>query len=71
MARSWLAETGYDPTFGARPLRRVIQDSVEVKLSDKLLNGELGPADTAVIDANEDDIVIKAESPASLTSPAG
>ena len=70
-ARSWLAETGYDPTFGARPLRRVIQDSVEDKLSDKLLNGELGPADTAIIDADDDDIIIESQSPASLTSSTG
>ena len=70
-AREWLAENGYDPTFGARPLRRIIQDHVEDKLSDKLLNGELGPADTAVIDANEDDgITIEAISPASLSTPA-
>ena len=70
-AKEWLAENGYDPTFGARPLRRIIQDHVEDKLSDKILNGELGPADTAIVDANEDDgITIEAISPASLSAPA-
>ena len=67
-AREWLAEEGYDPTFGARPLRRLIQDTVEDKLSDALLAGEIGPADTAIVDIDEDNIVIKTETPASLTS---
>ena len=39
-AKDYLAEKGYDPSFGARPLRRLIQDVVEDKLSEKLLNGE-------------------------------
>ena len=67
-AREWLAEEGYDPTFGARPLRRLIQDTVEDKLSDAILAGEIGPADTAIVDLNGDNIVIKTETPASLTS---
>jgi ATP-dependent Clp protease ATP-binding subunit ClpC len=67
-AREWLAEEGYDPTFGARPLRRLIQDTVEDKLSDALLAGEIGPADTAIVDLDENAIVIKTETPASLTS---
>ncbi len=67
-AREWLAEEGYDPTFGARPLRRLIQDTVEDKLSDAILAGEIGPADTAIVDMDENNIVIKTETPASLTS---
>jgi len=67
-AKDWLAEKGYDPNFGARPLRRVIQDSVEDKLSDAILAGELGPADTAIIDVSDDDIVVKAQSPLSVTT---
>jgi len=67
-ARSWLAEEGYDPLFGARPLRRVIQDHVEDKLSDRLLSGEIGPADTAVIDADKDGILITTESPVTVTT---
>jgi len=69
-ARAWLAEEGYDPTFGARPLRRVIQDTVEDKLSDAILGGELGPADTAVIDVENGAIIARTESPISLTSSA-
>jgi len=67
-AKDWLADKGYDPNFGARPLRRVIQDSVEDKLSDAILAGELGPADTAIIDLSDDDIVVRAESPLSVTT---
>ena len=69
-AKKWLAEKGYDPTFGARPLRRLIQDTVEDKLSDEILAGNIGPADTAMIGVSEnsDDIVISTQSPVSLTS---
>ena len=61
-AKVWLAEKGYDPQFGARPLRRVIQDSIEDKLSDAVLGGELGPGNTAIIDVEEDDIIVKSQS---------
>ncbi len=67
-AREWLVEKGYDPLYGARPLRRVIQDHVEDKLSDAILGGELGPADTAIIDVVDDALVVKAESPFSVAS---
>ena len=40
-ARTWLAEKGYDPTYGARPLRRVIQREVQDPLADKILAGEI------------------------------
>ncbi|MCG8358772.1 MAG: AAA family ATPase, partial [Kiloniellales bacterium] len=40
-ARQWLAEKGYDPTFGARPLARVIQESVKKPLAEELLFGKL------------------------------
>ena len=69
-AKNWLVEKGYDPVFGARPLRRVIQDHVEDKLSDSILGGRLGPADTAIIDVDDEgEIVVRAESPASVASP--
>ena len=62
-AKDWLSEKGFDPKFGARPLRRVIQDNVEDKLSDAVLGGALGPGDTAVIDVADGDIVATARSP--------
>ena len=43
-ARDWLGEKGYDPVFGARPLRRVIQNELEDRLSEALLEGRFGPA---------------------------
>ena len=61
-AKDWLCKKGYDPTFGARPLRRVIQDNLEDKLSDAVLSGALNPAETAVIDIADDEIVINARS---------
>ena len=67
-AKEWLIEKGYDPLYGARPLRRVIQDNVEDKLSDAILAGELGPADTAVVDLDGDNLVVKAESPFSVAA---
>ena len=68
-AKNWLVEKGYDPVFGARPLRRVIQDHVEDKLSDAILGGELGPADTAIIDVDDEDgLVVRAESPFTVAS---
>ncbi len=66
-AKRWLAEKGFDRVFGARPLRRVIQDNVEDKLSDAILAGELGPAATAIIDVEDEDIVVRVESPFSVT----
>ncbi len=45
-----LAEQGFDPKFGARPLRRVIQEQVENKIADKILAGEIKRRDTVIID---------------------
>ena len=68
-AKQWIAERGYDPLFGARPLRRVIQDHVEDKLSDALLQGMFGPGDTAKIDVDEDgEIKVETESPVPVGS---
>jgi ATP-dependent Clp protease ATP-binding subunit ClpC len=50
-----LAERGYDPALGARPLRRVIQRQVEDELSEKLLMGEYAAGDTIVLDAVGDE----------------
>ncbi|MEJ2706134.1 MAG: AAA family ATPase [Anaerolineales bacterium] len=52
-ARSWLAEVGYDPDFGARPLRRALQKYVESPLSISLLSGEFSSGDTIVVDVDE------------------
>jgi len=53
-----LAEEGYDPEFGARPLRRVIQSKVEDRLSDAVLSGEFADGDTIQIDYVPDGEII-------------
>ena len=65
-AKSWLAEKGFDRVYGARPLRRVIQDNVEDKLSDAILAGELGPGSTALIDVEDEKIVVRSKSALSV-----
>jgi len=56
--KNFLGEKGYDQVFGARPLRRVIQDMVEDKLSESLLRGEFQSGDTVVVDLKGEEIVV-------------
>jgi ATP-dependent Clp protease ATP-binding subunit ClpE len=56
-AKEKLVKLGYDPRFGARPLRRVIQDKIEDQLTDLILEAE--SVDNVHIDVEEDDIVVK------------
>ena len=65
-ARSLLGEKGFDPVFGARPLRRIIQDLVEDPLSEQLLRGEFTPGDTIIVDAEDGRIVTHTRQPAKL-----
>jgi len=64
-ARDWLAEKGYDPAFGARPLRRTLQRLVESPLSRKLIRGEFKPGERLQIDVENDELVFR-----QLDSPA-
>ena len=57
-AKDFLGEKGYDEVFGARPLRRVIQDMVEDKLSEGLLSGKFRSGDTAIVDLEKGEIVV-------------
>jgi len=52
-ALTWLADVGYDPEFGARPLKRAIQREVQDPLALKLLSGEYSEGDTIKIDRGE------------------
>ncbi len=54
-AKDWLSEHGYDPEFGARPLRRLIQTSVEDRISDAVLSGSFALGETIQVDVDEDD----------------
>ena len=60
-AKAWLGEKGYDPTFGARPLRRVIEQKIEDTLSDDVLSGKYNPGDTIKVDVESpeaEDLII-------------
>ncbi|HFP7659684.1 TPA: ATP-dependent Clp protease ATP-binding subunit [Campylobacter jejuni] len=54
-----IAKDGFDPDFGARPLRRAIYDLIEDKLSDMILADKLHENDSIIIDAKDDEIIIK------------
>jgi len=55
-AKSWLAKAGYDPQYGARPLRRAIERYVENPLSGKVLAGEFKDGDTVMVDLEDDQL---------------
>jgi ATP-dependent Clp protease ATP-binding subunit ClpB len=59
-AKAYLAERGYDPTFGARPLKRLIQREVQDPLATRLLGGEIGEGSTVVVDREGDGLTFRA-----------
>jgi ATP-dependent Clp protease ATP-binding subunit ClpC len=70
-AKSLLAEEGYSDEYGARPLKRVIQNQVEDALSDAILECRFGEGERIVVDAEEDEIVLrKQEEPSKELVPA-
>jgi len=60
-ARNWLAERGYDPAYGARPLKRVIQKNVQDPLAEQILAGRIKDGETVRITADEKGLVINGE----------
>ncbi len=60
-ALDYLARRGYDPAYGARPLKRFIQQEVETALSRKIIAGEIGPDDRVNISADNNGVVIEVE----------
>ena len=63
-AREYLGDNGFDQVLGARPLRRLIQNEVEDRLSDELLGGQFEEGDTAIVDLDEDGkVCIKVRKP--------
>jgi len=56
-AKNWLVDMGYDPTYGARPLRRAIERHVENPLASKILAGEFKEGDAVVVDLVDDELV--------------
>ena len=65
-AKEWLALTGFDPVFGARPLRRLIQTTIEDQLAQRVLSGQVREGDTVTFDADEssDGLIILESQPA-------
>ena len=53
-----LAERGYDPVYGARPLKRLIQQEIETPIARQLVKGELKDGDTATVDMKKEGLVI-------------
>ncbi|MGI5134591.1 MULTISPECIES: ATP-dependent Clp protease ATP-binding subunit [unclassified Streptomyces] len=62
-AKEWLADRGYQPEFGARPLRRTIQSEFDNRLSNMLLDGTLNPGDTVIADVVKDELVLSLKAP--------
>jgi ATP-dependent Clp protease ATP-binding subunit ClpB len=58
-AKEFLAEAGWDPTYGARPLKRAIQRLVENPLAMRLLEGDFADGDTVLVDAGDDELVFE------------
>jgi ATP-dependent Clp protease ATP-binding subunit ClpB len=63
-AREWLADKGWDPAYGARPLKRTIQRYVQDPLAEKILSGSVKDGDRVVISANARGLVFNGEAPA-------
>ena len=60
-ARSWLAQKGYDPAYGARPLKRAIQKSLQDPLAELLLAGTIGDGETVPVSAGPDGLTINGQ----------
>ncbi|MEV8360306.1 AAA family ATPase [Microbacterium sp. NPDC076895] len=70
-ARGWLAERGYDPVFGARPLRRLIQSEIQDRLAMALLSGGVRDGDLVRVDVavDGDSLVLTSDGPAVAPAP--
>jgi len=62
-ARDVLAEVGFDPVYGARPLKRAIQQRVENPLAQRILRADFGPGDTVLVTANKGELEFRKERP--------
>jgi ATP-dependent Clp protease ATP-binding subunit ClpA len=68
-AREWLAEHGYDPAFGARPMGRLVENQIKRKLAEALLFGELQKGGTAIVDVSGAELQIRTVAAAQPTEP--
>jgi ATP-dependent Clp protease ATP-binding subunit ClpB len=60
-AREWLAEKGWDPAYGARPLKRVIQKSVQDPLAEMILSGRVKDGDRVVISVGAQGLIFNGQ----------
>jgi ATP-dependent Clp protease ATP-binding subunit ClpB len=58
-AKAWLAERGYDPAYGARPLRRLVQREIGDRLATALLAGDVRDGDAVTVDLGEDGLLLR------------
>jgi ATP-dependent Clp protease ATP-binding subunit ClpB len=68
--REWLANEGYDPAYGARPLKRVIQREVQDRLAEAILNGDVQDGQSVRIDAGDAGLMLVPEIEGDVISPA-
>lgn len=68
-ARQWLAEHGFDPVMGARPMHRVIQENIKKPLADEILFGELTNGGHVVIDEKDGKLTLDIKSKVVVTNP--
>ena len=67
-AREWLASKGYDPAYGARPLKRVIQKNVQDPLAELILAGDIHDGEKVVVGADENGLLISGRAVAGITA---
>ncbi|MFE7311772.1 ATP-dependent Clp protease ATP-binding subunit [Streptomyces sp. NPDC057555] len=70
-AKEWLANRGYQPEYGARPLRRTIQNEIDNRLSNMLLEGSINPGDTVLADVGDGQLTLTLEEQPAGGKPAG
>ena len=60
-AVDWLAEHGYEPEYGARPLRRLVQREVDDRIAELFVDGRLADGGVVTVDAAGDELVVRSE----------
>ena len=69
-ARDFLIEKGFDPAYGARPMRRAVERYLEDPMAEELLKGTVKPGDTAEVSAGEKELTFSASKTAEAPQPA-
>ncbi|MBT5812416.1 MAG: AAA domain-containing protein, partial [Rhodospirillaceae bacterium] len=60
-AKAWLGDAGYDPAYGARPLKRVIQRAMQNPIASLILEGRIADGDTVPVSAGDDGLIVNGE----------